>query len=711
MHSPIPLTREVVLVGGGHAHALLLRKWAMKPLAGARLTLINPDPAAPYTGMLPGFVAGHYPRDALMIDLVRLARVAGARLILGRATNLDTQSKTITVLGRPDIRFDIASLDIGITSDLPSLPGFENHAVPAKPLGQFADRWEALVAAPPPAPKIVVLGGGVGGVELALAAKHRLGSQASVSVVEAGPEVLPVLPPRTRAYMLDAVASHEIELHTGARATCVTAEAVALDTGAELAADLVVGATGARPQDWLRDTGLALQNGFVEVDTWLRSISDPSVFAVGDCAHLSFAPRPKAGVYAVRQAPVLFHNIRADLTGSQRKIYKAQGDYLKLISTGRKTAVLDRSGLALRGDWAWTIKDRIDRAFMEKFERLPTMAEPELPRLRAGGVEAEVKEKAPLCGGCGAKVGIGTLSRVLPAADNATRKDLVSAIGDDAAILQMGDTQQVITTDHLRAFVEDPYLMTRIALQHALGDIWAMGATPQIALSQVILPQATPPIHEGMLAEITAAAQAGLAEIGAELAGGHTSIGAELTIGFTVTGLAEPKAVDLSGASPGDKIVLTRPIGTGVLLAAEMQARAKGPEIAALWNALSLSQSKVARDLAGVANAMTDVTGFGLAGHLSRLCTESGVGAELRLADIPIWPGALAASEAGIASSLYPENRAFVQELPDDTALLRLLFDPQTAGGLLAAVPEDTSIPNTWTIGRIIEQPGLRLSV
>ena len=138
----LPLTRDLVLVGGGHAHALVLRMWAMDPLPGVRLTLIDPQPAAAYSGMLPGFVAGHYSRDDLDIDLVKLARFAGARLILGRATRIDPVAKTVHVQGRPPIAFDVASVDIGITSTMPQLPGFADHGVPAKPLGVFAARWE-----------------------------------------------------------------------------------------------------------------------------------------------------------------------------------------------------------------------------------------------------------------------------------------------------------------------------------------------------------------------------------------------------------------------------------------------------------------------------------------------------------------------------------------------------------------------------------------
>ena len=176
-HPPSPHAATLVLIGGGHAHALVLRRWGMKPLPGARLTLINPGPTAPYTGMLPGHVAGHYPRDALEIDLVRLARFAGARLILGRVDALDRERRRVHVAGRGWIAYDLASIDIGITSDLPDLPGFAEHAIAAKPLGPFADAWAAFRAGAGPA-EIAVIGGGVGGVELAMAMAHALRARA-----------------------------------------------------------------------------------------------------------------------------------------------------------------------------------------------------------------------------------------------------------------------------------------------------------------------------------------------------------------------------------------------------------------------------------------------------------------------------------------------------------------------------------------------------
>ena len=194
MHLPFPATQDVLLIGGGHAHALVLRMWGMNPLAGARLTVVNPGPIAPYTGMLPGAIAGHYAKRDLMIDLVRLARFAGARIILDRVVGLDPMTRLARLSSGRKLPYDVASIDIGIASDLPQIAGYAEHGVSAKPLGAYADRWEKFVATAKPHPRVTVIGGGVGGVELALASAHRLkaaGLDGKVTVLEKEPAPLP----------------------------------------------------------------------------------------------------------------------------------------------------------------------------------------------------------------------------------------------------------------------------------------------------------------------------------------------------------------------------------------------------------------------------------------------------------------------------------------------------------------------------------------
>jgi selenide, water dikinase len=685
MHSPYPLSRDIVLVGGGHAHALVLHKWAMQPLAGVRLTVINPAPTAPYTGMLPGHIAGHYPRAALEIDLIRLARRAGARVVLDRAVGLDQGARQVHLAGRPPLVYDVVSLDIGITSDLPMVPGYLDHAVSAKPLGAYAALWAAWIAQAEsravPA-QIAVIGGGVAGVELALAMAHRARALTpQVTVIEAA-TLLPHISPAARRALRAHLDRYGVRVLEHALIVQVAADGVTLADGTQIAASLTVGAAGTRPQGWLAETGLPLTDGYITVDPYLRAQGHDDIFAVGDCAHMASSPRPKAGVFAVRQAPILFHNLRAAVGAGQLQAYHPQKDYLKLVSLGGKSALADKWGLAVQGGWLWRQKDAIDARFMAQF-RDPRPMPPALPMPRIGA------DAAPLCGGCGAKLGAQALRTALGPAP--VRADIIAGAGDDAALLRVGDSVQVLATDHLRAIVEDPFTMARIAANHALGDIWAMGARPQAALVNLTLPRMTPPLQARTLAEVMAGLRAVLDPAGAAIIGGHSTMGAEMQIGLTLTGTLDGAPLRKAGAQPGDALILTKALGTGVIMAAEMQWAAAGDIVAGAMAQMLQSQALAAQILRPVARAMTDVTGFGLAGHLSEMLASDALGAEIDLSALPLLPGAEDLAGLGHASSLLPDNRAALGEMLDapDSARAFLLLDPQTAGGLLAAVPMD----------------------
>ena len=679
-----PFTRDLVLVGGGHTHALVLRRWGMNPLPGVRLTVIDPSPAVAYSGMLPGFVAGHYDRDDLSIDLVRLARFASARLILGPATGLDLAARRIIVPDRPPVAFDVASVDIGITSAMPDIPGFGDHAVPVKPLGPFAQAWTDLLARDDH-PTVAVIGGGVAGAEIAMAMAHRLSGRGAVHLVERG-RALDILGRAARSRALSALRELGVTLHEDTPVAAVLPDGLRLADGGHLAATFVCGAAGARAHGWLAATGLALHDGHLAVDRYLRT-SDPQVFAAGDCAHMTATPRPKAGVFAVRQAPVLFDNLRAVLAGSPLRPFVPQRDYLKLVSLGSRQALAEKWGVSLAGPALWRWKDRIDRRFTKRLADLPATAAPAVPRPAALGLR-DLMGDVPLCGGCGAKVGSSVLTGALSALPS-LRADVDRLPGDDAAILRTGGARQVITSDHLRAVTEDPVLMTRIAAVHALGDIWAMGAAPQAALVSLVLPPMSTELQSRTLAEIMATATEVIGAAGAAIAGGHTSQGDEFTIGFTLTGLLAGEPLTLSGARPGDALILTRALGSGVILAAAMRGLARGADVAACHAAMIRPQDSAARILRK-AHAMTDVTGFGLAGHLGNLCTASGLAAEVRLADVPLLPGAEALATRNIRSTLWAENRAGAGPVFGASGPRgELMFDPQTCGGLLAAVDPD----------------------
>ena len=716
----IPFVKDIVLVGGGHAHALVLRMWAMDPLPGARMTLIDPGPVVPYTGMLPGLIAGHYQREEIMIDLIRLARFANARVILDRATGIDRDAATIHLAGRPPLPYDIASLDIGITSDLPDLPGFAEHTVSAKPLGPYAALWDQFLTHAPAQPRLVIIGGGVGGVELALASAHRLrgtGRQPQITLLQSGPQALPGVSARGRRVLLAALQAAGVTVALNTHAQSAGPGFVMLADGTSLPSDFTLTVAGARPQPWLADTGLTLSGGFVSVGESLQS-SDPAIFAVGDCADLTHAPRPKAGVFAVRAAPVLLHNLRAALTETPLRAFHPQADYLKLVSLGGKRALADKWGMQGGGAWLWRLKDRIDRRFMDRFGDYPAMGQPALPKPAIPAL-SEAMGDGPLCGGCGAKVGPSRLAGALAALPLPMRADVISGAGDDAAQLRHGAEVQVITTDHLRAFTCDPRLMAQVTAVHALGDVWAMGAKPQVALCQITLPRLSPDLQSRMIAEVMQAATPVFAAAGADIVGGHTTVGSELTIGFTVTGLAR-RPLTKAGARPGDAILLTKALGSGTIMAAEMaMARLDGPlllgeAVAAAFAAMTRPQGEASATLSPHARAMTDISGFGLLGHLMEVLEASGCAATLLASRIPLLPGAAKLAAAGHASTIAPANRAALLGQVTGAAS-PLMYDPQTGCGLLAVVPADLaqflltrlrpSDPESALIGHITEGP------
>jgi selenide,water dikinase len=374
--------------------------------------------------------------------------------------------------------------------------------------------------------------------------------------------------------------------------------------------------------------------------------------------------------------------------------FRPQREFLSLVSTGDRYAVASRSRWSIEGRWVWRWKDHIDRVFMRKFTDLPAMDEVAAEASATGASEAP----APLhCAGCGSKVGGRVLRRALARLDLPPSDDVLLGLDspDDAAVVRLPEGRVAVhTVDHFRALVADPYVFGRITAVHALGDLWAMGATPQSAMAIVTLAYGTDEKMEEDLVQLLAGACAVFAETGTALVGGHTSEGPEIALGFALTGHADPRdLLRKSGLDAGDALILTKPLGTGVLFAAEMRGKARGRWIAGAVESMSQTSGRAAELLrAHGATAMTDVTGFGLAGHLGEMLVASGRGARLVLGEVPLLAGASEVSAAGIASSLQPQNRHVEAEFDVAAGLAtspayELLFDPQTAGGLLAGVP------------------------
>lgn len=364
---------RVLLIGGGHTHVVALRHLARNPLAGLDIHLVSPDPTTSYSGLLPGHVAGHWPRNALEIPLEPLCKIAGATFHTTEVTHLDPVKRTATFADGRRFEFDHASLDIGAVAAIDAPESLRTLGVPVKPLGIFADRWSQFLAdvqsqrLPPHA---AVIGAGTAGIELALSMKYHLDSMKAdrpvcVSLIERSDNVLPDGTDRLRKLLSKALNHAGVTIRTAVSVTHATHETLTLDSGAAVPSCFTALATGARPHAWLAKAGLTTHEGFVVVDATLRSVSHSEIFACGDTAHLGFDPRPKAGVYAVRQGPVLAEQIIRLLKGETLTTYRPQSDYLKLISLGRRRAVAEKWGLAFNLPGLWSLKRHIDLKFME----------------------------------------------------------------------------------------------------------------------------------------------------------------------------------------------------------------------------------------------------------------------------------------------------------------------------------------------------------
>jgi selenide,water dikinase len=708
-----PVLKDVVLVGAGHSHVTVLRMFGMKPIPGVRLTLISREVHTPYSGMLPGLIAGHYGFDDAHIDTGPLARFAGARLYQDEVIDLDLAGRRVICRARPPVPYDLVSLNIGSTPNTANVPGASEHAIPVKPIDGFLRRFEALQArilAREGRTSVALVGAGAGGVELLLAVEHRLRQAVTGAGFDAGglsfvlvsgdAEILPTFPAAFRSRFHAILAERGIAVITGAPVTAVEAGRLVLDGRAPVAADEILWTTQAAPARWLAMAGLPLDaRGFLRVDQTLRVAGHDDVFAAGDTIAFSGRELPKSGVYAVRAGPALADNIRRTLTGRSLRPFRPQRDALYLVSTGARHAVGTRNGLVVEGAWVWRWKDWIDRRFMRKFNDLPEMVPPTaaLPPLADRDALKEISAIAMRCGGCGAKVGATVLSRALANIEPATRADVVVGLDapDDAALVDVGGEQLSLqTVDYFRAIVDDPYTLGKIAANHALGDVYAMGGEPQTALAIATVPYGLESKVEADLSAMMAGANEVLRDTGCALVGGHTSEGAELALGFAVNGLV-PAATALrkGGLEPGDGLILTKPLGTGTLLAADMRGKAKARWVMAAITHMIHSNGKAVEIFRrhGV-HAATDVTGFGLLGHLIEMVRASDVDATVAIDHVPLLEGARETVALGIFSSLQPQNvrlRRAIRELPAVARhpLYPLLFDPQTSGGLLAAVP------------------------
>ena len=369
--------KRLLLLGGGHAHVKVLADLAQRPLAGWAVQLVSPYRRQIYSGMLPGWIAGHYRLDDCALSLDRLSRAAGVDFHETAGTALDPVANTVTCADGRTLAFDRLSIDTGPMPALASLPGSAAHALPIRPIEGFVAAWPALAARIAAAAAsasrfdLTVLGAGAAGVELAFAIRQQavVAGWSTLRLTLVGSDEWPMAgaPQRLRRQIATLLRQRSIAWQGDRQAVQVDAGELRFEQGAALAFDACLVVTGAAAPAWPRASGLATDaQGFIRVGATLQSLSHPHILAAGDVAAYA-EPRPKSGVYAVKAGPVLAHNLRALCEGRAAQPWAPQRRALYLISTGDRHALASWGPFAWSGDWVWRWKDHIDRGFMRRF--------------------------------------------------------------------------------------------------------------------------------------------------------------------------------------------------------------------------------------------------------------------------------------------------------------------------------------------------------
>jgi len=776
---PSTTSAQLLLAGGGHTHALVLRRWAMQPQRRplARITLVSRHGSALYSGMVPGLVAGIYPRSACTINLRQLCQRAGVIYVQAEIGGLDPEQQLLLLEGRPALPYDWLSLNLGAvtipsgatftggsyaggaaaggtppsdsavggtihmaaaTASATTAPSATSAAFPVKPLEPFLAWCAGLSTSIDSAAnnsaandsvannsaandsadrrRVWIQGGGAAAIELAFALRAR--------------GLAPELWLRREGLRLGSRAAN----HLAER--WLTNAGICIHRGQQppVPAELpTLACTGSWGPGWLAAAGLPLDGrGRLLTEASLQVRGQPKIFASGDCGVIASQPRPASGVWAVRAAPVLAENLERLLAGGDRsssssssssgsgsgsgdsngqklRQWRPQAWALQLLAdggvAGAPRALASWGPLTLGPSrWLWHWKDRIDRRFMALFEPPAAMA--------GGGAMA--------CRGCAAKLAAAPLAAALERlAQDQSAAEQSPIPRDDAAVIGQTAHGELLlqSVDGFPALVDDPWLNGRLTTLHACSDLWACGARVDSVLALVTLPAAAPQLQVDLLHQTLAGVQSVLEPLQARLLGGHTMEArdgikpeAGLAVSLSANGLVAPERHWPKGPlAPGEVLILTRGLGSGVLFAAAMAGAAR-PEW--LDDALALmqqSQAPVVEILAAHGcRACTDITGFGLLGHLGEMLASAPAPKALRVEliaeAIPSLPGAIELLQTGYASSLAPANGAALNLLEEQvvltssaahqpaankSALLGLLIDPQTCGPLLAALPAE----------------------
>ncbi|MBS3955901.1 MAG: selenide, water dikinase SelD [Methylomicrobium sp.] len=716
-----PIVSDLVLLGGGHANIQVLKMLTMNPIGGLRITLISDQTHSPYSGMIPGYLAGYYAYEDCHFDLRRICEELGQRFIKAKITGIDPLLKKIRLENRPEVSYDCASINVGIEpqSIENSSPEAALKLIPLKPISRFIEHWDRLIAdlnayQGSDMLQIAVVGAGASGVEISIILKMLIDQNqwnAEVSLIHRHEFLVSAKDHSTQRRLSITLKNMDINVFKNTQALKEQEKGLVLkdEQGRVQTKDFfrVLTATQAAAPQWFKHAGLPVNpDGFLKVTEKLLVENETALFAAGDCIHFSPSPLKKAGVYAVRQGMLLEHNIRAFFTGkSVLKTFHPKKNVLSLITIGERQALVHQdSASILRWMWPsllWTVKDGIDRRFMKRFQartfsRKPQQVDTLMPAPKTTLVPEDWESNT--CGGCGSKLAASTLMLSLNKLDIPDDDAVLLGVkdGEDCALTRFSEHRLCLQSiDQFRSFISDPYLLGQIATQHALSDIYAMGGVAKTAQVGLTLRAANKKIHQEDIFQVMSGVLDILSNSGACLVGGHTGEGAELAIAIAVQGEVAPDQVLRKQLTQsGNSLILTKPIGTGVIFAANMRAQANGKLVDEALSSM-LQSNKTAMEVLKCfdVSGCTDITGFGLLGHAFEMLgknSEGTLGIKIDYKAIPVFDGIGELFAKGYYASIADKNYESLRSALSSEVINQkfpALFDPQTSGGLLFSVP------------------------
>ena len=696
----IPITNDLVLIGGGHSHLSVLMKLSKKPLNGNRITLITNEIDTPYSGMIPGYIEGIYSWRDSHIDLYRLCLKLNVRFIHAEVERVSAHEKEIYFKDRPKIKFDVLSINTGIQSNNREIKGAAKYCLPVKPISKLTNNFLNKITN---FKSIAFIGGGAGSVELALAIKKRflnINQDIKITIITGKRGLLSTFPQKTKLTSLKTLEKFKIDIIEYKRVLEVKPKQIILSDKSLLKIDKAILSTNSMTPKWLTKSDILLtKDNYILVNKSFQT-NYKYVFASGDVIDFNNQNLKKAGVFAVRSGKPLAINIKQFILGKKLVEYKFNKNYLALIGTSKRSAIATKYNLTFNSRFFFYLKKYIDQNFIKKFSDFRIRKKFTLDALKTDVLNIFVKHKEKItdendimqCKGCAAKVPLNALKQALP-------KDIVSTSED--AVSVPGHPELYQTVDMISSIITDPFLLGKIAANHSISDMVSVNSKITSAMMILQLPLSKTEINSRDLEQVLLGANEIFKTIDCPLIGGHTMIGKDKDpiIGFSILGQKQKKIKIVKNRrkiKTKDLLILTEKIGSGLIFAGinnylidsyfqidVIKQMIKG----------NLNFGKISNQLNIL--SMTDITGFGLANHLLNLIKRdnSKTGLTIYPNKIPLFQGVNECLNKDIKSSLFKSNYDIAQKdiiyKRDKSKLDNILYDPQTVGGIAFIIPQE----------------------